>query len=258
MKHKRILALAIALALSVSAVTITAFANSADGTNSEKTVAAAEGTERQEKRCKKEKVAEPDNAVGKDAAKAAALKDAGLTADKVEKIKSRVSKTEDGTVIYKVHFTANGTWYSYKVDALTGKVLDKTTQSAEEHEASKPQSRQGKKEKVAEPENAVGKDAAKAAALKDAGLTADKVEKIKSRVAKTEDGTVIYKVHFTANGTWYSYKIDALTGKVLDKTTQSAEEHEASKPQGRHGKKTKAAESENKSGEDAAAESSKA
>ena len=112
MKHKKILALAVILALCVSAVSMTAFAKSSDEMNPSTTVEASAESEKQGRHCKKEKVAEPENAIGKDAAKAAALKDAGLTADSVEKVKAHVSKSEDGTVIYKVHFTANDTWYS--------------------------------------------------------------------------------------------------------------------------------------------------
>ena len=235
MKHKRILALVMVMAVSASAFAISAFAKETTDSSAsgETAVTQEQSSEAKEKRGKKEKVEEPENAVGKDAAKSAALKDAGLAEDSVDKLRSRVSKTDDGTVIYKVHFTANDTWYSYKIDALSGKVLDKSTQTAEEHEAYKPQGGHGKKEKVEEPESAVGKDAAKTAALKDAGLAEDGVEKLKAHVSKTDDGTVIYKVHFTANDTWYSYKIDALSGKVIDKSTQTAEEHEASKQQSR-------------------------
>ena len=93
--------------------------------------------------------------------------------------------------------------------------------------------RHSKKEKTEAPENAIGKDAAKEAALKDAGLTAEQAGKVRSHLSKTEDGTVVYKVHFSANDKWYSYKIDALTGKVVAHTEQTAAEHAAAKENAR-------------------------
>ena len=223
MKHKFILAASLAAILSVSV-----FATSVSAATTNNTQAAVESSTGNTKKCekgKKEKVAEPENAIGKDKAKAAALKETGITEDKAEKIKSRVTKLEDGTVVYKVSFTSGDKYYSIKINALTGAVADKTVQSAEEHEDSKPKSKHDKKEKVAEPENAIGKDKAKAAALKEVGISEDKAEKIKSRVTKLEDGTVVYKVSFTSGDKYYSIKVNALTGAVAEKKEQSAEEH---------------------------------
>lgn len=69
--------------------------------------------------------AEPVGAIGKDAAKAAALADAGLTAEQVQKLRSRVSD-KDGTTVYKVKFTYENQSYSYRIDPVSGAVLDKT------------------------------------------------------------------------------------------------------------------------------------
>ena len=223
MKHKFILAASLAAILSVSV-----FATSVSAATTNNTQAAVESSTGNTKKCeksKKEKVAEPENAIGKDKAKAAALKETGITEDKAEKIRARVTKLEDGTVVYKVGFTSGDQYYSVKINALTGAVVDKTVQSAEEHEASKPHGKHDKKEKVAEPENAIGKDKAKAAALKEAGITEDKAETIKTRVTKLDDGTVVYKVNFTSGDKYYSIKINALTGAVAEKKEQNAEEH---------------------------------
>ena len=188
---------------------------------------------------KKEKIAEPDNAIGKDKAKSAALKDAGLSESKVDRMHAFVTKLDDGTVVYRVSFKSGDTYYIYKINALTGKVADKKTETTEEHEASKKEhGKNGKREKTAEPENAIGKDKAKAAALKAAGLSESKVDRIHAFVTKLDDGTVVYRVSFKSGDTYYTYKINALTGKVTDKKTETAEEHEASKKEhGNHGKR---------------------
>ena len=135
MKRKRILALALAVVTSFSVFTATAFAeDTTDGTQQTQTEDAAQ-TGRRERPGKKKKVEAPENAIGKDAAKEAALKDAGLTAEQTDKVKSRVSKTEDGTIVYKVRFSADDRYFIYEIDAVTGNVISSTEQSAEEHAA---------------------------------------------------------------------------------------------------------------------------
>ena len=95
----------------------------------------------------------------------------------------------------------------------------------------------GKKQEAAEPENAIGKDAAKETALADAGLSADQVEKVRARVSES-DGTIVYKVHFTYDGQRYSYRIDALSGEILDqKVTDASEETSHGKHAAKDGSK---------------------
>ena len=98
MKHKFIIAAALAVLMSVSAFATTAYA--ATSNNQAAVTESSSDTAKNSKQGKKEKVDEPENAIGKDKAKAAALKDAGIAADKVEKIRSRVTKLDDGTVVY--------------------------------------------------------------------------------------------------------------------------------------------------------------
>lgn len=134
MKNKRILALALVSALSVSALVpgVLAAAPDRDGGEATTVQEAVKGG-RHGKRGEKSSVAEPENAIGKDAAKEAALADAGLTSEQAGKIKARVSQTDDGTVIYKVRFTYDGQCRHYQIDAATGAILDKSTEAAAEH-----------------------------------------------------------------------------------------------------------------------------
>ena len=99
------------------------------------------------------------------------------------------------------------------------------TEAAQDSEAqSAPHAKKGgKKQEAAEPENAIGKDAAKEKALSDAGLSAEQVEKIRARVSES-DGTAVYKVHFTYEGQRYSYRIDALSGEILEQKVTDASE----------------------------------
>ena len=226
---KRIIIIALAVITAVS-VAIPVFAATADNS----TPQTSDTAEKPSKNCgqhKKEKVAEPENAVGQEAAEAAALKDAGIAADTVEKIRTRVSQLDDGTVVYKVGFTAGDKYYSYKINALTGAVAQRSEMSAEEHKAAESDGKRGKKGLVAKPENAIGKDAAVSAALKDLGITADDADRIMTRLSQTDDGTVVYRVGINAGDKHYSVRVNALTGAIADKSEMSIEEFKASRPQ---------------------------
>ena len=131
MKNRRKALIVLALAsVMITGSIATAFAATTNGkTNA--TEAASQASEKN-RHGKKEKIAEPDNAIGKDKAQAEALKDAGIASDKVEKIRTRVSKLDDGTVVYKVGFVYGDKYYSYKINALTGAVADKSEKSADD------------------------------------------------------------------------------------------------------------------------------
>lgn len=67
----------------------------------------------------------------------------------------------------------------------------------------------------------IGRDAALAAALDDAGLSADEVQRAKSRFER-DDGLVCYEVSFVSGVTEYEYVIDPNTGAVLHMETDNA------------------------------------
>ena len=62
----------------------------------------------------------------------------------------------------------------------------------------------------------IGIDAAKAAALEDAGVSADAVTYTTAGLDR-KNGTEYYAVDFTAGGQTYEYDIDAITGVVIEK-----------------------------------------
>ena len=172
-----------------------------------------------------EKVAEPENAIGSDAAEAKALEDAGVTEDQAGRVMSHVSQLDDGTVVYRVHFIYNDQMYFYQINATNGEIVDKRNEAVTEDKMAEHRGRgRHDEEQVAEPENAIGKDAAKAKALEDAGVTEDQAGKIKSHVSKLDDGTVVYRVHFIYNDQMYSYQINATSGEIVDKSNEAATE----------------------------------
>ena len=128
MKNKAVMAMALAAFLSVTTMVNTACAATVDATSS------ATQTREKAKKEKKEEVAEPENAIGKDAAKAKALTDAGVAAAQAGKVQAHVSTMDDGTVVYKVRFTYNDQRYSYRINAVTGAVVEKDSKAVTEDE----------------------------------------------------------------------------------------------------------------------------
>jgi uncharacterized membrane protein YkoI len=115
----------------------------------------------------------------------------------------------------------------------------------------------GGQKETAEPENAIGQDAAISKVLAEAGITADQAENIRVHVSKNSAGTVVYKVCFSSSGLRCFGEVDAVTGEVLgskdrnstvpnsdlqDADTQSSDvqtENPAPVNQGHEGKHTK-------------------
>lgn len=128
---KKWMAMGLAGLMSMSLLSMPVFAEGeTDTTTGGTTTTDVSRREKKARPTKKEKVSEPENAIGKASAKEKALADAGLTIEQVGKAKSRVSTLDDGTIIYKVRFTYDGQKYSYKINALTGEIVDKTTEAA--------------------------------------------------------------------------------------------------------------------------------
>ena len=135
MKHKRKIAFALVLVLTLSALTASAFAAPASTDAETGATAQTSGSVGRESKSGG-KLAAPENAIGKDAAKEKALSDAGVTAEQAGRVKARLSQLDDGTVIYKVSFTCDGQKYSYQIDALSGAIVDRSTEAVSEDAAS--------------------------------------------------------------------------------------------------------------------------
>lgn len=136
MKIKAIAALAMAALLSITVMPMSALATNAS-TDSAQTV---QKEHTKKKRSDAEKISEPDGAIGKDAAEAKALADAGVNEEQAGKVKVRISKLDDQTVIYKVHFIFDGKCYEYKINATNGSIVDKSTKEASEDKCMKKRS----------------------------------------------------------------------------------------------------------------------
>ena len=143
--------------------------------------------------------------IGLAAAQSAAASDAGVSNPTFTKGKL---DRDDGRSIYEIEFTDGSTRWEYDIDAATGAVLSKKTKTVS---ASSGSGASG----------VIGEDAARTAALSDAGLKESDVTFGKVEL-DYDDGRWIYEIEFfTASGK-YEYDIDAATGSILSKESETA------------------------------------
>lgn len=129
-------------------------------------------------------------------ARAAALKDAGLSSSQVTFSFAGLVRRDSGWV-YTMRFYSSAAEYCYTIDAATGKVLDKNTPQAG-----------GQKH--------ITLEQARAAALEDAGLSSSQVTFLKAE-KDYDDGRWMYEIEFVSASGEYDYEIDAVTGRVLER-----------------------------------------
>ena len=134
--------------------------------------------------------------VGLEAAKSAALKHAGLSTAVFTKAERDY---DDGRWEYELEFHTDSAAYEVTVDAISGRVLDYEKENLRGGTGSTD----------------IGAQAAKAAALKHAGLSESQVRELQAEW-DNENGRAVYEVEFKSGGMEYDYVIDAATGAVLD------------------------------------------
>ena len=138
--------------------------------------------------------------VGLEAAKSAALKHAGLSTAVFTKAERDY---DDGRWEYELEFHTDSAAYEVTVDAATGRVLDYEKENLRGGTGSTD----------------IGAQAAKAAALKHAGLSEGQVQELQVEW-DSEHGRAVYEVEFKSGGMEYEYVIDAATGAVLNHETE--------------------------------------
>ncbi len=149
----------------------------------------------------------PEGGITEEAAIAAAYAHAGVEASAVTSAKAKLD-TEKGVVVYEIKFKTADTKYDCDVNALTGEVVKCSKKATVETEKDddKP---------TALPEGGITEEAAIAAALAHANLKAEDVKSVKAEL-ETEKGVTVYEVEFKAEGLEYEYKLNALTGEIIE------------------------------------------
>lgn len=169
--------------------------------------------------------------IGVEAARSAALKDAGETEGNFT---NATLEERDGTVYYDVEFTAGGAKYEYAVDALTGSIIEAKKEGGESQSSSSQTSSSSSSQASSQSGSSLNSTpkAESSQASSAAGSTGLITEEEAANIAKEhaqvtdctmlpvkldrDDGRQVYDVEFfTADGKEYDYEIDAATGEVL-------------------------------------------
>lgn len=141
--------------------------------------------------------------IGRDAAKDAAVKHAGLDAAQVENARVQLD-FDDGAMVYEVEFVCDGWEYDYEINALDGAVLDFEKEFTGESQLP-----------IQPPDGDIGEQLAVETALRHAGLTAEFVDWVNCK-REEDDGVEYYEVTFR-HGVWeYEYEIGVYSPMVLD------------------------------------------
>ena len=143
--------------------------------------------------------------IGLEAAKQAALNHAGVSASQATFLEAEYDY-DDGRMVYEVEFHVNGTEYEYELDAQTGDVVKhKTEQNGTNTGGSS-----------ANTASYIGESAAKAAALKHAGVSESSTKYCNAWLEYDDGRPECYEVEFMANNTRYEYKIALTSATVLE------------------------------------------
>ena len=142
-----------------------------------------------------------DTYISEESAKKTAANRAGA---EVSDVKRCVLEWDDGRAVYDVELVRGNKKYEYKIDAVTGKILDEDIDSRYDDDDRNPDAK------------LISLDAAKKAALKDAGVSAANARGMKCDLDRDD---LVYEIEFRSGGVEYEYDIDAVTGKILQKET---------------------------------------
>ena len=146
--------------------------------------------------------------VSLDGAKAAALKDAGLSESDVVFKKAELDH-DHGTQVYDIEFYTSDTEYEYEIDASGGTVLEKNIEQFQ------IQTDPTNSAVNSSGNNYIGVDRAKEIALNHARLNESDVQFAKAKLENDDDG-VEYEIEFYSGRTEYDYTIDAVSGNIIE------------------------------------------
>lgn len=156
-------------------------------------------------------------ATGMEAAKAAALADAGFTEDQVYLSKCEADY-DDGVLCYEIEFCCNGWEYDYEIHGETCAVRSKDVEACD-HDNHRNCDNDGICDGSGSGYGAAGTavdlEQAKTICLNHAGCTADQAAFSKAKL-DYDDGLAVYEIEFYCNGSEHEYKVDCATGAILE------------------------------------------
>lgn len=144
--------------------------------------------------------------IGEEAAKAAALADAGCKAEDAVYLAAWLEYDDGRPEHYEVEFMVGNTRYEYEI-ALTSATVIKSDRESYGGGGNTNGNASGNT-------SYIGEDAALTAALTHAGLSASDISRQKVEF-DFDDGYAIYEIEFRSGRYEYEYEVDAVSGQVL-------------------------------------------
>ncbi len=153
------------------------------------------------------KVAVQGQDIGLEAAKEAAVKDAGLAYGDVSFTKAE-KDTDDGISVYEIEFRFDDIEYDYEINASTGKIIKKENKAIKTSNADAPRF-----------DDKITLESAKDIALKDVGVKAADATFTKAKLDR-DDGKDVYDIEFYTSDREYEYEIDAVSGNIIKRESE--------------------------------------
>ena len=145
--------------------------------------------------------------IGMEAAKAAALEHAGLSADGVTFLEAEYD-WDDGRMVYEVEFRAGGAKYEYEIDAADGRVIKYESEASGSAAA-------GGSGDSGNSSAYIGESAARTAALSHAGVKESDTRYCNAWLEYDDGRPECYEVEFMVGSTRYEYEIALTSATVL-------------------------------------------
>lgn len=137
--------------------------------------------------------------IGLEAARTAALAEAGLAANAVTFVEESTD-WDDGLLVYAFAFLAEGTKYECEVNGADGSILRFKSNGSTAYTSE---------------EGLLSIEAVKAIALQDAGIDAASASFTQVKLDQGRQNQSYFEVDFYAGGTEYEYKIASVSGEIL-------------------------------------------
>ena len=152
--------------------------------------------------------------IGESAAKTAALNHAGVKESSTKYCNAWLEWDDGRPECYEVEFMVNNTRYEYKIALTSATVLESEQETYSNSSTSTGTSTSSGTSSGSSSAD-IGESAAKAAALKHAGVSESQTTEMKVQQDR-DDGRLEYEVEFKSGGKEYEYTIDAASGTILD------------------------------------------
>ncbi len=149
--------------------------------------------------------------ISKDEALRIALMSAGYTNDEILRLELEMDYDDDiSAMVYEIEFCAGDRRYEYEINAKSGDIADSEIKTREEHKHDEND------ERVDAPEEAITRETALETVYADAGVKAEDVRRAEIELER-ERNTYVYEIEFKSGGYEYEYKVDAVTGEILER-----------------------------------------